>query len=56
MKFYVRNQEIIRLLQLDEQSQATSVLTLLLGRRRTGKTTLVKHAFQSKPLLYCMSL
>ena len=52
MKFYGRNQEIIRLLQLDEQSQATSVFTLLLGRRRTGKTTLVKHAFQSKPLLY----
>ena len=52
MKFYGRNQEIVRLLQLDEQSHTTSVFTLLLGRRRTGKTTLVKHAFQSKPLLY----
>ena len=52
MKFYGRNQEIVRLLQLDEQSHITSVFTLLLGRRRTGKTTLVKHAFQSKPLLY----
>ena len=28
MKFYGRNQEIIRLLQLDEQSHATSVFTL----------------------------
>ena len=35
MKFYVSNQEIIRLLQLDEQSCKTSVFTLLLGRRRT---------------------
>ncbi len=52
MKFYGRNQEIIRLLQLDEQSCKTSVFTLLLGRRRTGKTTLVRHAFHDKQLLY----
>ena len=52
MKFYGRNQEIIRLLQLDEQSCKTSVFTLLLGRRRTVKTTLVRHAFHDKQLLY----
>lgn len=52
MKFYGRNQEIIRLLQLDKQSCKTSVFTLLLGRRRTGKTTLVRHAFHDKQLLY----
>ncbi len=52
MKFYGRNQEIERLLDLDNQSSKTSVFTLLVGRRRTGKTTLVKHAFSNKTLLY----
>ena len=52
MKFYGRNQEIERLLQLDKQSEKTSVFTLLVGRRRTGKTTLVKQAFANKPILY----
>lgn len=52
MKFYGRNQEITRLLQLDDQSKQTSVFTLLVGRRRTGKTTLVKQAFANKPMLY----
>ena len=52
MKFYGRNQEIERLLQLDRQSIQTAVFTLLIGRRRTGKTTLVKQAFADKPMLY----
>lgn len=52
MKFYGRNQEIERLLQLDRQSEQTAVFTLLIGRRRTGKTTLVKQAFADKPMLY----
>ena len=52
MKFYGRNQEIERLWQLDRQSEQTAVFTLLIGRRRTGKTTLVKQAFADKPMLY----
>lgn len=52
MKFYGRNQEIERLLQLDRQSEQTAVFTLLIGRRRTGKTTLVKQAFADKQMLY----
>ena len=52
MKFYGRNQEIERLLQFDRQSEQTAVFTLLIGRRRTGKTTLVKQAFADKPMLY----
>ena len=52
MKFYGRNQEIERLLQLDRQSEQTAVFTLLIGCRRTGKTTLVKQAFADKPMLY----
>ena len=52
MKFYGRYQEIERLLQLDRQSEQTAVFTLLIGRRRTGKTTLVKQAFADKPMLY----
>ena len=52
MKFYGRNQEIEQLLLLDKQSEKTSVFTLLIGRRRTGKTTLVKHAYANKTMLY----
>lgn len=52
MKFYGRKREIERLLQLDRQSVQTAVFTLLIGRRRTGKTTLVKQAFADKPMLY----
>ena len=52
MKFYGRNQEIERLLQLDRQSEQTAVFTLLIGRRRTGKTTLVKQTFADKQMLY----
>lgn len=52
MKFYGREREIDRLKQLDLQSGETSVFTLLVGRRRTGKTTLVRQAFAEKPFLY----
>lgn len=52
MRFYGRKREIERLLQLDRQSVQTAVFTLLIGRRRTGKTTLVKQAFADKPMLY----
>ena len=52
MKFYGRIQEIKRLLQLDQQSEQMAMFTLLIGRRRTGKTTLVKQAFANKQMLY----
>jgi len=52
MKFYGRQQEIERLLQLDQQSKQTAMFTILIGRRRTGKTTLVKQAFADKQMLY----
>ena len=52
MKFYGRNQEINRLLELDAQAEKTSVFTLLIGRRRIGKTTLLKQTFTNKRMLY----
>ena len=52
MKFYGRNKEINKLLQLDAQSASTSTFTLLIGRRRIGKTTLVRHTFNKKKWLY----
>ena len=52
MKFYGRNKEINKLLQLDAQSASTSAFTLLIGRRRIGKTTLVRHTFNKKKWLY----
>lgn len=52
MKFYGREQEIAKLLQLDQQSEQRAMFTLLIGRRRIGKTTLVKQAFADKQMLY----
>lgn len=52
MKFYGRKQEIAKLLQLDQQSEKRAMFTLLIGRRRIGKTTLVKQAFADKQMLY----
>lgn len=52
MKFYGRNQEINRLIELDAQAEKTSVFTLLIGRRRIGKTTLLKQTFTNKRMLY----
>lgn len=51
MKFYGRNQEVAELLKLDAQTENTSVFTLLTGRRRTGKTTLLQHTF-GEDMLY----
>ena len=52
MKFYGRVNEINELKRLDKLSEAVSQFTVLMGRRRTGKTTLMSQAFSSKPYLY----
>ena len=52
MKFYDREKEISELKRLDELSSTSAQFTVLIGRRRTGKTTLMTEAFKNKPFLY----
>lgn len=52
MKFYNREKELASLLQLDERSAHQAGMTMIVGRRRTGKTTLINRAFENKPYLY----
>ena len=52
MKFYDREKEIKELQRIDELSFQTAQFTVLIGRRRTGKTTLMTEAFRDHPFLY----
>lgn len=52
MKFYDRKAEISALRQIEKRSAEYSQMTILTGRRRIGKTTLVKKAFQNIPFVY----
>ena len=52
MKFYDRKAEMAELQRIDNLSAEASQFTVLMGRRRTGKTTLMTHAFEGKPYLY----
>ena len=53
MKFYDRETEIELLLKIAKNSANFAQMTLLLGRRRVGKTSLLKNAFQtSKEVVY----
>jgi len=50
MRFYNRNNEIDILKQKSQQAKAgMSTLTLLLGRRRVGKTALLHHVYAAHP-------
>jgi AAA+ ATPase superfamily predicted ATPase len=51
MRFYGREKELAHLAGWDEQARTAAQMTVVVGRRRVGKTTLVKHAF-GKGLLY----
>ena len=53
MKFYNREIESKQLLKWSQQAEAgQSSLTLLVGRRRVGKTALLQQVFQNKKALY----
>lgn len=52
MKFFDRARETESLLQILEQSKQHAQFTVLTGRRRIGKTTLVFHAYHDIPFLY----
>jgi AAA+ ATPase superfamily predicted ATPase len=53
MKFYDREYEINVLREIENNSMNSAQMTLLLGRRRVGKTTLLRNVFlKSKNVVY----
>ncbi len=52
MKFYNRTSEIATLRQIEARSATSAQMTTMVGRRRVGKTTLLKNAFTTTPVLY----
>ncbi|MDR2861912.1 MAG: ATP-binding protein [Syntrophobacterales bacterium] len=52
MRFYDRTSEIAALQQIEQTSAESAQMTMMVGRRRVGKTTLLKNAFKSTPVLY----
>jgi len=52
MKFYDRVNEIKALQEIEKRSNKNAQMTVVMGRRRVGKTELLKHSFISTPVLY----
>ena len=52
MQFYGREKEIDRLREIRERSARAAQFTVVTGRRRIGKTSLVRKALGDGPLLY----
>ena len=52
MKFYNREQEIVFLQETRETAKKVARFTVVTGRRRIGKTTLVREAYKDKPFVY----
>ena len=52
MKFYDREKEIAQLRQWEELSLEYAQMTVVVGRRRIGKTTLIKKAMEGRMTLY----
>ncbi|MEA3544900.1 MAG: hypothetical protein U9R69_06725 [Thermodesulfobacteriota bacterium] len=48
MKFYNREKELGLLRRIEKSSQVSSRMTVIVGRRRIGKTKLVQQAFTDK--------
>ena len=45
MKFYDREMETETLRRIEDTSHEYAQMTVITGRRRIGKTTLIKHAY-----------
>ena len=52
MKFYNREKELQLLQEIEEMSHDNSQMTVLVGRRRIGKTKLLLKAIEGKPAVY----
>ncbi|MBR3827985.1 MAG: ATP-binding protein [Bacteroidales bacterium] len=52
MKFYDRKKEIEYLREARKKAEKTARFTVVTGRRRIGKTTLIRQAYQDEPFVY----
>ena len=52
MRFFDREIEFGKFREIEELSQETAQFTIVTGRRRIGKTALVRRFYEGKPLLY----
>ena len=52
MRFFDREQEIADLREIRERSAQVAQFTVVTGRRRVGKTTLVTKALEDRPFIY----
>ncbi len=48
MKFYNREKELKNLKKIEQASKESAKMTIIVGRRRIGKTTLIKEAYPQK--------
>jgi AAA+ ATPase superfamily predicted ATPase len=55
MRFYGREEELSDLAAWDERSRSSAQMTVVVGRRRVGKTTMVKRAFGDESLYLFVS-
>ena len=52
MKFYNRTEEIASLREVREAAKSNAQFTVVTGRRRIGKTSLIWKAYEDEPALY----
>ena len=52
MKFYNREKELTYLRKIGEDTKTSSRMTIIVGRRRIGKTKLIKEAYAKKVYLF----
>lgn len=52
MKFYDREIETQSLRKIEDTSRYYAQMTVITGRRRIGKTTLIKHAYRADEMIY----
>ena len=52
MKFYGRNKEVESLIEIRQRSHRHAQMTVLTGRRRVGKTRLIKESLKGELFLY----
>ncbi|TLP35167.1 ATP-binding protein [Arcobacter arenosus] len=52
MKFYNREKELENLKDIQKSSLSSSKMTVIVGRRRIGKTKLIKEAYKNKVYLF----
>ena len=52
MKFYNREKEIENLIKVEKLSQISAKMSVIVGRRRIGKTKLIKEAYKNQIYLF----